>query len=851
MPRIREKLERRSVPTASVLLAVACAAIVAACALVVSAEEPSADARFLAGLRGRRLDELAERYCEDQLGRDDLAPLRRADLTIELARTLAEHAAGSEAEAREELWRQAVAATERFARDYPDNPRLPLVRLQGALTLLARGELARREGQLVAAGESRFEEARVQLRAAIDQLQKLAADLEPMRREQSLQPRADSELLSAHQLATLVKRIEYELALARRNQAESYPAESADRVNSLTEAVRLLTPLVRLDSDDPICWPSRIDLVSAYRLLSDWVTARQILAAIAQQNPPSSVVLLARAERIRLALAEGHLPEALAAAAEGRELAGEGSPQLDLARLEAFLAAWRKALSQQNETDARKWRDQATLASRLIEQVYGPYWRYLAGMMLADQVHAAADGSGNARLMIEAADDLYRGGRVDDALVGYDRAAALAVRQGERTTAFDAGYKAAAIEHARNRHTDALRRFRELAVSNLANARAAEAHVLAVHHAAQLARDGNADSLDAYAALLAEHLERWPAGPTADETRLRLGRIEEHRRQWQPAIATYRGISPDYAEYPRVLDALARCYREWLGQLQAEGKPTSDTARDAAAWFESLVLQPDGTLPQTWTLAKRTAALAAAELRLTHTDDGFARAAALLRAALAQRGDASPEWTSAAESLLVFALAGEGRRQEAAETLARLSGGPPAQLLGTLDGLARAGRRAAPDVRRELAELQLQTIALIQSRWNDLHAGQQHRVGRLHAQALADAGRAAEALATYAELARAHPDDAAIQESYAALLSEQSDAESQRLALARWRTIEKRTPPNTEPWYRAKYEIAQLHLRQGRADQAAKMIDLLELLHPEMGGPAMKARFHSLRARCR
>ncbi|MDZ7615968.1 MAG: hypothetical protein U1E05_03125, partial [Patescibacteria group bacterium] len=174
-----------------------------------------------------------------------------------------------------------------------------------------------------------------------------------------------------------------------------------------------------------------------------------------------------------------------------------------------------------------------------------------------------------------------------------------------------------------------------------------------------------------------------------------------------------------------------------------------------------------------------------------------------------------------------------------------------AQLLGTLDGLARAGRQASADVRRELATLQLQTIELIGPRWNELHAGQQRRVDRLHAQALADAGRMADALAAYAELARLQPDDAAVQESYAALLSDQDDGESRRLALARWRAIEKRTQPDTERWYRVKYAIAQLHLREGRADQAAKMIDLLELLHPELGGPAMKARFHALRARCR
>ncbi len=828
-------------------------AAIAVCAPLArgAADEPSADARFLAGLRARALYDLAEHYCEDQLARDDLDAPRQAELTVELSRTLAEHAAASEPDARDALWQRALEATDRFAEAQPEHPRLPLVRLQGALALLARGELARREGQLTTAGEPRFEAARVHLRSAIDRLQRLAADVEQMRREQSLRPPPDSELLSAHQLATLLKRIDFELARARRNQAESYPADSADRLNSLTEAVRLLTPLTRLAPDDPICWPARIDLVSAYRLLGDGDMARQILDAIGRQNPPPSFALRARAERIRLALAEDRLPEALAAAAEGRELDGATSAQLDLARLEAYLAAWRTAVTEEDDAEAHRRQEQATTTARLIEQAHGPYWRHLAGMLLAEQVHAAADVSGSAALMIEAADDLYRGGRVDDALAAYDRAVALARRKADRAAAFDAGYKAAAIEHARDRHVEALRRFHALALRYPEHAKAPQVHLLAVHHAAQLARAGGADALDTYIGLLAEHLQQWPNGATADSARLRLGQIEQHRRRWEPAVAAYRGVSPDYAEYPRVLDALARCYRAWLGQLRAEGEPTGDIAREAARWFEAIALAPGGALPQTWTLAQRNAALAAAELRLTHTDDGFARAASLLQALLADAGTTPAEWINAAESLLVFALAGDGKRQEAADILARLSGGPAAQLLGTLDGLARAAAQAAPDVQRELAQLQLQTIALLEPRWNDLHLTQQRRIEQLHARALADAGRTADALAAYAELARAQPNDADLQEAYAALLAEQPDAELRRLALARWRGIEKRSPPNSERWYRAKYEIARLHVRQGRPEQAAKVIELLELLHPEMGGPAMHARFQELLTRCR
>ena len=61
----------------------------------------------------------------------------------------AEQAASSPPDRREPLWQRAVEVTGRFIEQHPQNPRLLLVQLQSALTLLDRGELARQEAELL------------------------------------------------------------------------------------------------------------------------------------------------------------------------------------------------------------------------------------------------------------------------------------------------------------------------------------------------------------------------------------------------------------------------------------------------------------------------------------------------------------------------------------------------------------------------------------------------------------------------------------------------------------------------------------------------------------------------------
>ncbi|HTU25536.1 MAG TPA: hypothetical protein VMF30_09070, partial [Pirellulales bacterium] len=107
-----------------------------------------ADARFVAGLRRRGLYALAETYCRGRLADAPLDDVARAEMVIDLIRTLAEHAVAVPADRRGPIWQEIATVATDFQRHHPQNSRALLVRMQVALAALARAELARQEAEI-------------------------------------------------------------------------------------------------------------------------------------------------------------------------------------------------------------------------------------------------------------------------------------------------------------------------------------------------------------------------------------------------------------------------------------------------------------------------------------------------------------------------------------------------------------------------------------------------------------------------------------------------------------------------------------------------------------------------------
>lgn len=812
-------------------------------AVIPKHDAESPEQAFLAGLRARRLFVLAANECRARLADTGLDEAERIALTIERSRTYVEQALDQLPQQRGPLWRQALdALADAAPTAKAQGSRRLLLDVQAGLVHLAQGELARQEAEIAGSPDPSMEAARTELRAAVAALDNAEEHAAEALRRANQTKQVDPRDLDASELLALRRNVGFQLARAFRNQGQSYPPQSSDRANSLRQAAEKFASLTGGETPDDVTWRSRLDEVACLRLLEDFRAASARLAQLASLDPPPSVAAGVLAEQLRLALAMHRLADAVRAADAARDSA-EPTADLDFACLEVSVEVWRAASEAHDREQSLAWQDRAASLAGQIEQRHGPYWGRRADVLLAEGI---GGGGENLTVLVRAAESFYRSGQVDRALAAYDRAAELAATSKQPDVAFDEAYTAAAIEQERGRRRQAAERFRRLALSAPAHPKASEAHLLAIYNSAQAQNDPAPDepspSVGDYRALLDEHLQRWPTAASANQARIWLGRAHEHAKKWADAIAAYRGVTPDDEQAAAAVEAVAHCYKQWLAELAAADRPTLGVATDAARYFEGLVMSPRGELPERWSQTQRVAATSAAALWLQYTDE-FERAERLLSAALAGADDAPGAWRATARSLDVFAVAAQGRRDEAAKRLGELVDGAPEQLLLVIEGLSRIAARATPTVRRELAALQLQAAELVRSKREALSVAQRRALDVAVFRGLAAAGRLDEAVEAARQFAAASPRDGAAQEEYARLLIDAADWSA---ALAAWRGIQQKCREGSDRWLRSAYYQALALKRIGKPAEAARLIKLTEGLHPELGGPELKARFHEL-----
>ena len=750
----------------------------------------SADARYLAGLRQRRLFELAEYYCREKLQSAPAGSAAEADLTLELIRTLAEQATHVPQPSRQPLWDKARAAAAPLIRRSPPPPRVLLVRVQDALTPLAQGELARQEWEAGLLAADQLEPARRALREATSLLEAISEELVreiPLRRR--MPPRPGE--LTADELFGLQHDVQHQLARAQRNRALLAEAGSDDRRALLLAAIETLNrPLLQLAEDEPLRAELELDLAQCQRLLGQPAAAGRISAALDREGAPPLIRLRARAEQIRALLALKDLPAVERLVSADRMLEDQVAADLDFARFEALLA-----LAAGSKTDgSAAFLDQAAETAKSLDELHGPYWGRRANQLLVAALPRGASGRANVELIVRKADSLFLKRDFDQAIADYDDASAAARSAGNLQQGFDLAYKAALVEQHRGRHLQAASRLRILAKSLASHSQAPAAHLLAAWNAGKAAGGDAPPAL--YEELLAEHVSIWPSAESANQARLWQGKLAQTSGDWSAAIAAYGGVAADSPHYA-------------------------------------------------------AAALAQAELILTHEPARAGEAEKAIRAAIASSTSAQPAWRTAADVQLVISLVQQpGRESDALKILQQLNAASTTQLLSVVNGLSRAMAKASADSRPKLAEALLAAIGMLEKSRGQLTAPDQLVVSQRHAEALAAAERTAEALAAYARLAQANPDSAAIQQGYAALLLSSNDAEHLKQALGRWRAIAAKSRPHTPRWIEAKYSVALAQFKLGDRAGAATLLRYILETPPGLQQSEWQQRYEALLARC-
>jgi tetratricopeptide (TPR) repeat protein len=800
----------------------------------------TSDARFVAGLNERQLFDLAERHCREQLGRSGLTDDRRAELTGLLVRTLSLHALNSPKDQRAALWQQAEEAFQAFATALPQSTRLPQVELESLWSRLRQGELLRLEAEVDPDRARALAQARDLLREAIRGLESL---------RDRIRPGGD---VSGEVQQTLRAQVDFALASAYRQQALSYPKGSPDHVLLLTRALKLFNSIARMPNDSTIAIESLFAEVDCLRRMGNLADAARRLQDLQSRELAAEKRFQIVVEQARLLIEAQQIESAVQRLeAEPRPATADESllAEADLTLMEAYIDLWRSAIRQSNTTAAQQWQSRAGQLLQAMEQTRSVYWVRRAGQLLASTSGSTAE-VGDLHVLERMAEQFFAQQDFAQAAATYSRAAELARQIGDQETAFQLGMRSAAVLRQNGQMSEAIQAFRNLALANPSADTATLAHLWAIQTAADVAR-GPAHELATYTELLLEHLSRWPQADSANQVRLWLARLCLAEGRRQEALQHLLRIDSTFERFDQVIPlAVAACWHE-LRQTEMSTPERLALSRRVADYFEESFLALSSS--DTWSASQRSAAIAAAQLRLLADAPPVAtlsRVVEYVTAAIPSSTENSAEQHNL-QALLGLCLV---YRQQWAEARQHLGHVDWAQVELPLEILAHLGHDSAPKD-EFVAQHQAEIAAGVSEKLEDCSASwtveQQQILARHRAESLFHSGDRDTALVVYHQLAIGRPKDPLVLEGYARCVQQGDEPADLKQALALWRQVVRWTPVATERWFRAKLAIARLHIRLGDAARAEEVIRLTQALHPELGGEELARQFLQTLQECK
>ncbi len=820
---------------------------------VVSVADRDRDQRFLKGLVERRMFRLAETFCAERRDAMTNSPSASAEWTGWFIGTLAEHALQTENDDRDELWERIDRLSTEFYAVSADNPWLPLVRYQTAQASLVRAELAVVPVELGLADSAN---AFGQLAVASKRLEEAEEDVARRLRRATRGPRTKSSALdgpSPAELRGLQARLFDATGRGLLLRARIETPGSPDQLNSCIRAIDYLEKVSPRDVSDTLWDQVRIHLLTALRLKGDFATAESRLDRFLEADVSATFQLMARAEQIRLAIAQDDGDRAQLLVTLGRKIDGTTYPDLDIARLEAILFEWQRSSDAKNGA-AASWREKAVEMVAIIESEFSPAWLHRAETLLS--AAAARDTGGDADLLRRTAKNLYLRGQLADSVRAYDEAARKARSSGDADATFDLALKAAAIQRERGLSQDAEKRFRAVATEFPENAQAPSAHEMAVLESASRALQANRVMDDAlrkhlaeYEQLLKEHLTTWPTDSTTGRVAEWLAKLYQFQGKDWLAATTYLRAS----DLLNTDQDLVRHARTCFIRAINESDERDETIHKAIGLLRQHASHsPPNEVDRS--VRRRSAALISAELQLrfstTLTDADLNQIVTSLDDLLKRDVDSGNlRWRDRAYALIIVANVRLGKWREAESRLDRLDNAMSATWFELLAMLADS---SVDDDRpqRELGEIQLKGLDRLQRRNDPLSAEHKREMIRWRASALLKSGRHLEAQIALESLVDDNPKEVALRELFAESLLQSDEPATLTRSLQQWRTVLKQRRPGSDAWFRAKYGIALTHCRLGQFEAAADMIRLLKVLHPDLGSRIMQQKFQKLLDEC-
>ena len=805
------------------------------CAVMLASMATAQDAAqitsYFEALRERGLYGVAERYGLDRRAELPEESAESIQLSVELSRTFAEHAARAATADEQAFLRQRA---DEVLSDYRGDERLPrieAVAVERAYRAIDKAELARwmwtadpDDGAARQTAADLLTSARALLEVWIDRAAGSFAGAAGSRTTDDLSRRELAGMVHAARLKSI------DLLLQRAELAVN-PADRERLVRLAEEAMKKIAGSAERGTT------ARLKLFAARiaRLANDENQLKTLVRQLAGERQSPQLYQDAVAELARLELNQGRFESAASLLVDSKGVAAETSNRLRALHVEAVLGMAKPGTATREQLLASARAEQ--------ERVEGP-WRLRNEYLLQHAANIDRYGSAAAAL-VQRGHREFRSGERDAAIATYREAAeAATVPAGQA----DLRFMAASLLVEAQRFEDALSECARVTAEATTTELAARASLLASYCLGRISAESRSDNdRRRYENSLVEHLRRFPRDETAGDAAWMLGTLAE--QEGRPAgVIEADGRMPE--GHPRKGESTARAVRATQGaldQLRAGGADAID-GRSAAEWAEDAQRLADRLLSaggQDLAAARRV--LNAAALLSTTPRPDFGKVLSLLDRMPSSNGpDEKGEWQQVqqdAAALRLICLTATGKFADAAATLEQLRSVSTTELLSVLRKLSITGRQLTGPARADLARLELATIQRIRLQRAELSPEDRQLLDECEAEALLVTGRFDEAarmfqaaLAGNAELAPRLA-DALEQTGRPADLAQAREIWKQQLV---------KQKQGTTGWFAARLRLAKILLAQGQAEECRKLILSTRIAYRDMGGPELKRAFEDL-----
>ena len=780
-------------------------------------------------LREQHLFRAAEKECIKALNQSDLQQAEAALLTVELLRTYSEWGLDSKQDLRREIWPKGENYVKQFDRRFNESPYAAIVHLQNGVFLNLKATIERIENKVN--GDLEYVSARAFSRDAIRSLDATLSEIATIRPSTSAK-----KGLRASQITQLRHKTRRELGLAHENYSQCFAEGSDDEVAELTQSVEYFEPLARLKSFPKLSAESQLHLARCHRRLGNFEIANKLLSYLeANPNASPQTKMLTAAERTHFHLDRGELQTGLRTAETVFSTPGideSAIAEYELAKLRALVLICKK----NNEPRNSPRNQRAEQASTNIRKRFSLHWQIQAEDYLASiNPKAVTNTIGFER----EAQRAYRAGQIDEALKLYAEAARMAERIGRPEKSLQLGHTAGAIAHQNKRYREACELLRSTALRFKTQEKAADAHLLAIIDAAQLARSQNNEDIQFYSDLLDEHLRLWPDSTTSNQVRNWYGRLLFQQRKWRGAFDVLIRIDPTVAEFESIVDLIKLCSYQIIDSASPE------TRNDEHSWLDRQLSSSIQRLSDTNASGVEFAMTKIELLRISLGLE-LATGTPSVEGRLQEVAQDFPESELEIEANRCLSLyyCNNRRFHDAKNLLNSVSSFDSSGLTRLLNHVFIASQTHSPELRADSAEVMIPIAKELANR--KLPNTEQRRTRIILANAYQFSGQRADAIFLAHQLEKEYPRDGEIYELLATLLQDSKNSKEISKAIRAWRVVANGSKPGSDRWFRSKLAVAECYFQIEQYQKAAEVIRLTKALHPNLGGDQLKLQFESL-----